>query len=42
VTTFTAREDAEQELEDVLRDEPTWAGELWMEPFELVVRDEPR
>jgi hypothetical protein len=35
--TFTTREDAEAELERVFGDEPTWASELWVEPFEVVV-----
>jgi hypothetical protein len=40
VSTFTTREDAEQELDDVLRDEPTWADDLRIEPSVLVVEGE--
>jgi hypothetical protein len=40
VSTFGTREDAKQELDDVLRDEPTWADDLWIEPFVLVVEGE--
>ncbi len=39
--TFTSREEARRELADVLRDEPTWAEDLWVEPFEVVVADPP-
>jgi hypothetical protein len=37
VRTFCSREEAEEELRVVLRDEPTWAGDLWVEAFELRV-----
>jgi len=37
ITTFVTREEAERELADVLRDEPGWAIDLWIEPFEFVV-----
>ncbi len=40
VSTFTTREDAEEELDDMLAGEPTWADDLWIESFELVVEDE--
>ena len=36
-STFTTREEAEAELEAVLRDEPTWLTRVWIEPFTLVV-----
>lgn len=38
--TFLSRDAAEEELERVLVDEPTWIGKLTVEPFELVVEDE--
>ena len=37
VSTFTTREEAKDELEAVLRDEPTWLTRVWIEPFTLVV-----
>jgi hypothetical protein len=39
ITTFVSREAAEEELERVFGDEPTWVGTLTVEPFELVVED---
>jgi hypothetical protein len=36
VSTFLTREEAEQELADVLGDEPMWAGDVCVEGFELV------
>ncbi len=35
--TLTTYEDAERELENVLRDEPTWMSDLWIEPFDVTV-----
>ena len=35
--TLTTYEDAERELENVVRDEPTWMPDLWIEPFDLTV-----
>jgi hypothetical protein len=40
VSTFTTGEDADQELTEVLRDEPTWADDLWIESVELIVDNE--
>ncbi len=37
--TFETREDAERELARVLMDKPTWADDLWIEPFELGADD---
>jgi hypothetical protein len=37
LATFLTREEAEADLAAVLDDEPGWEGELWVEPFELVV-----
>ena len=37
LATFTTWQDAVEELRDVLSDEPAWSGELWIEPFELVL-----
>jgi len=42
VTTFTTMAEAEQELEAVLSDEPEWADDVWIEPFDLVLTTEPR
>jgi len=33
IQTFLTREEAERTLEDMLRDEPGWAGKLSVEPF---------
>lgn len=33
IQTFLTRDEAERELEDVLRDEPDWADKLSVEPF---------
>ena len=38
--TFTTRGAAERELADVLADEPTWAADLSIERFEVVVANE--
>ncbi len=32
VSTFLTLHEAERELADVLADEPTWVGDLWVEP----------
>ncbi len=32
-------EEAEDELCDVLLGEPTWVGDLWIEPFDVVVAE---
>ena len=37
VATFLTREEAEANLAAVLDDEPSWEGDVWVEPFELVV-----
>ena len=37
LATFMTWQEAVDELRDVLSDEPTWSGDLWIEPFELVV-----
>jgi hypothetical protein len=39
VDVFVRREDAFQALEDVLNDEPGWAGTLFVAPIELDERD---
>ena len=39
IGTFLDRDDAEAELERVFGDEPTWAGTLWIEPFDFVVAE---
>ena len=36
---FLREEDAKQALADALRDEPSWAGKLWVEPIELDERN---
>ena len=36
---FLREEDAVRALEDALRDEPGWAGTLFIEPVELDERD---
>ena len=38
--TFETREEAERELARVVKDEPTWADDLWIEPFEMVLHDD--
>jgi hypothetical protein len=37
VATFTTLNEAKDELEALLRDEPTWLTRVWIEPFTLVV-----
>lgn len=37
ISTFETREEAEEQLGRVLADEPTWAGDLRVEAFELLV-----
>lgn len=39
VDVFVKREDAFAALEDALRDEPDWAGTLYVVPIELDERD---
>jgi hypothetical protein len=39
VDVFLRREDAFEALEDALRDEPRWAGNLHVVPIELDERD---
>jgi hypothetical protein len=39
LSTFTSREEAEEELAAILRDEPDWLGDVWVESFELVVAE---
>jgi hypothetical protein len=39
VDIYLPREDAFAELEEVLRDEPDWAGLLYVTPIELDERD---
>jgi hypothetical protein len=36
---LTTRGEGERELLAVLEDEPTWAGDLYVEPFRLVVNE---
>ncbi len=36
VSTFLTLEEAEEELERVFGDEPTWPGELSVEPFDMM------
>lgn len=40
LASFLTSEDAEEALEEVFGDEPTWRSDLWVEPFELVVADD--
>jgi hypothetical protein len=40
VVVAALRSPLQRDLEAVLRDEPGWAVEIWIEPFELVVADE--
>jgi hypothetical protein len=35
IDVFLAEEDAQRALEECLRDEPQWRGELWIEEIEL-------
>jgi hypothetical protein len=39
VDVYLRREDAYAELEEILRDEPEWAGLLYVAPIELDERD---
>ena len=39
VDVFVRREDAWDALEDALKDEPSWAGTLFVAPIELDERD---
>jgi hypothetical protein len=36
-STFLTLREAERELADVLYDEPTWVGDVWVEPFTVEV-----
>jgi hypothetical protein len=36
ISTYLTKAKAERELEAVLRDEPDWADDLYIEPFEFV------
>jgi hypothetical protein len=37
VCTFLTEDEAERERDLVLRDEPGWADDLWVEPFQLEI-----
>ena len=39
VETFATRNEAEKILRRVLEDEPDWALDIWIEPFELIVEE---
>ena len=38
VATYATKEEAQRELEAVLRDEPDWADDIYIEQFEFIVR----
>jgi hypothetical protein len=40
IRTFLSLEDAARELRWVLRDEPDWEGDVWLEPFHVVVSEQ--
>jgi hypothetical protein len=42
ISTFTTLEEAEHELAWVLEDEPSWTGDVWIEPFNFTVAAETR
>jgi hypothetical protein len=37
VATYATEAEAQRGLEAVLRDEPDWVDDVWIEPFEFVV-----
>ncbi len=39
IETFLKHQDAQEVLRRVLEDEPDWALDIWIEPFELVVAE---
>ena len=39
LATFLTLFEAKHELYEVLRDEPEWEGDVWVEPFEFVVAE---
>jgi hypothetical protein len=40
ISTFATEAEAQHDLEAVPRDERDWAGDLYIEPFELVVAED--
>jgi len=40
VATYNSEAQARRSLEAVLRDEPDWVDDIWIEPFEFRVTDE--
>jgi len=41
VETYLTAEEAVEAMQEVLRDEPTWWPDLWVEPFSFEVSDTP-
>jgi hypothetical protein len=42
ISTFLTEAEAARELARVLWEEPTWKGDVWIEPFRLVVAEPSR